>query len=388
MNKSYLTAALIAGAAMLWVASGAVFAPSSEPELSAFEQAALNKPEGLQRVQVMRSHAVPRMREINVAGRTVASREITIRAETESAVTEILVRRGSFVSKGDALISLAVEDRAARLNQAKALVDKRELEFRAAENLSQKSFTSEVSLANAKAELESARAQLAAAELEIERITIRAPFDGVFNRNHVEVGDYVRVGDDIAQMVDLDPVLLIAEVAESAVSQIELGTTASADLLDGTRVSGSVTYVSTVATPETRTFVVEVSVSNTDGKIVDGITATLHLPAQQMFAHSVPPAALTLNEDGAVGVKLVDSTGRVEFAEADASSSSTTSVWLTGLPDTIDIITVGQEFVRVGQQVEPVLVGPNSERTVDPLSRAPSVSNDRGQVARRRGDSQ
>ena len=179
--------------------------PRSEAELSAFEQAARNKPDGLQRVQVIRSHAVLRIREITVAGRTVASRQITIRAETESAVMELVVPRGTSVKKGDTLINLAVEDREARLRKAVALVAKQELEFRAAENLSKKSFTSAVSLANAKAELESARADLATANLEMDRITIRAPFDGVFNMNHVEVGDYLRVGDDVAEMVDLNP---------------------------------------------------------------------------------------------------------------------------------------------------------------------------------------
>ena len=368
MNKSYLLAGAIAGAAGLWIASGLILSPESETELSAFEQAEQNKPEGLQRVQVMRSRAVAMTREIKVAGRTVASRRITIRAETESAVTELVVSRGTAVEMGDPLIKLAVEDRKARLRKATALVAKRELEFRAAENLSKKSFTSEVSLANSKAELESARADLIGAELELKRTTIRAPFDGVFNMNHVEVGDYLRVGDDVAEMIDLDPILLIAEVSESAVGEINTGTQATADLINGTFVKGPVTYVSAVATPETRTFLVEVSVPNPDRSLVDGLTATLRLPAQRILAHSVPPAALTLDDSGTVGVKLVDSDGRVSFAEADVSSSSSDNVWLVGLPEAVSIITVGQEFVRVGQYVELVMIGPNTGAPVDPLS--------------------
>jgi multidrug efflux system membrane fusion protein len=379
MNKSYLIAASIAGAALLWIASGVFFSGPGDVELSAAEQAALAQPEGLQRVQVMPSQAVSRTREIKVAGRTVASRQITIRSETESAVSSLVVPRGTSVRKGDPLITLATEDRAARVTKAKALVAKRELEFRAAENLSKKSFTSEVSLANAKAELESSRAELTAAELELNRITIRAPFDGVFNMNHVEVGDYLRVGDDVAEMVDLDPVLVIAELAESAIGHIRTGTTASAKLITGEVVQGPVTYVSTVATPETRTFLVEVSVPNPDSALIDGLTATLNLPAQTMLAHSVPPAALTLDDSGAVGVKLVNANGRVVFAEAEVSSPATDSIWLTGLPDTVNIITVGQEFVKIGEKVEPVVMTPDFESTEDTVSlRAlPRVGNTR-----------
>ena len=358
MKSSYLTAAIIAAAATLWVASGVLFSSDAEIELSAAEQAALNTPTELQRVQVLRSQAQPRIREIKVSGRTEASRAVTMRAETEGTVAELLVERGTAVAKGEPLIRLALEDRPARVKEAEALVAKRELEFRAAEDLSKKSFTSEVSLANAKAELESARANLESARLELARTTIRAPFDGVFNRNHVEVGNYVRVGDDIADMVDLDPLLLVVELAELSVGEIRKGVPAQAELIDGRPVDGRVTFVSSIASPETRTFTVEVSVDNPDMTLVDGMTATVRLPAQEVMAHRVPPAALTLNDAGAVGIKYVDADGRVVFAEASTSAATADSVWLTGLPDSVDIITIGQEFVSEGQIVQPVLGAP------------------------------
>lgn len=382
MNKSYLIAGGIAAAAVLWVASGAIFSSGPDTELSAIEQANLNQPEGLQRVQVMRSTAQPRVRQIKVAGRTEASRQITLRAETEGVVTEIVVPRGSAVKQGDALVRLAVEDRQARLKKAEAQLAKRELEFRAAENLSKKSFTSEVSLANAKAEMESARADLETAQLELARTVIRAPFDGYFNRNHVEVGDYLRVGDDVAAMVDLDPLLVKAELAELAVSQVTLGNLAKAELIDGREVSGLITFVSNMASPETRTFTVEVSIDNPDRALVDGMTATLHLPAQEVMTHSVPPAALTLDDSGAVGIKLVDSQGRVSFAPVSTASATAESVWLVGLPATVDIITVGQEFVRIGQEVEAVMTPPSDAGLLGSL---PPNSGDRTRLAQSEG---
>lgn len=359
MNKSYLIAGAIAASATLWVASGAIFSGDKEIELSAAEQANLNKPQGLQKVQVIRSRAVTRVREIKVAGRTEASRQITMRSEIEGTVIELVVPRGSVVKKGDALIRFSIDDRKALLAKAQALVAKRKMEFSAAENLSKKSFTSEVSLANAKAELESARADLEAAELDLARTTTRAPFDGVFNRNHAEVGDYLRLGDEVADMVDLDPILVIGELAELTVGDVRTGSIAEADLIDGRKIKGEITFVSSMASPETRTFSVEMSVPNPDGTVIDGMTATLRLPAQEVMAHSVPPAALTLNDSGAVGVKIVDADGRVMFAEVTTSSASTDSVWLTDLPPTVDVITVGQEFVTIGQKVDPVLIDPS-----------------------------
>lgn len=385
MNKSYVIAGGIAAAATLWVASGVVFESEKEIELSAIEQANLNKPEGLQRVQVMRSRAVPRIREIKVAGRTEASRQITMRSEIEGTVTEMVVPRGTIVKQGDPLVRFSIEDRKALLTKSEALLAKRQMEFSASENLSKKSFTSEVSLANAKAELESARAGLRSAELELARTTVRAPFDGVFNRNHTEVGDYLRLGDEIADMVDLDPILVIGELAELAVGEVKAGSKASADLIDGRIVQGEVSFVSSIASPETRTFTVEISVPNPDGAYIDGMTATLRLPAQEVMAHSVPPAALTLGGSGAVGVKVVDSDGIVSFVEVSTSSASAESVWLVGLSPTVEIITVGQEFVTVGQKVEPIIVDTS---IVGPVGSMPSTDLDQTKLAQREGRQQ
>ncbi|NKB43753.1 MAG: efflux RND transporter periplasmic adaptor subunit [Alphaproteobacteria bacterium] len=383
MNKSYIIAGAIAASATLWVASGVIFTANEEVELSAAEQASLNKPEGLQRVQVIRSRAVPRIREIRVAGRTEASRQITMRSEIEGTVIELVVPRGTIVKQGDPLIRFSINDRKALLTKSQALVAKRKMEFSAAENLSKKSFTSEVSLANAKAELESARADLEAAELELARTTVRAPFDGIFNRNHAEVGDYLRLGDEVAEMVDLDPILVIGELAELAVGEVSPGTVAGADLIDGRSIQGEISFVSSKASPETRTFSVEISVPNPDGTIIDGMTATLRLPAQEVMAHSVPPAALTLNDGGAVGVKLVNADRKVLFAEVTTSSASTDSVWLTGLPPIVDIITVGQEFVTIDQKVDPVLIDPS---VVGPVGNAPIAGADQTWLAQSEGE--
>jgi hypothetical protein len=70
------------------------------------------------------------------------------------------------------------------------------------------------------------------------------------------------------------------------------------------------------------------------------------------------------------------------FAEADVSSSSVESIWLTGLPDAVSIITVGQEFVKVGQQVEPVVVGPDTGNSAEPLSHLPSHDKSSTRLAR------
>ena len=85
-----------------------------------------------------------------------------------------------------------------------------------------------------------------------------------------------------------------------------------------------------------------------------GLTAELQLSGPTLSAHDLSPALLTLADDGVVGVKTVNSNNRVEFYPVEIVGSSANGVLVTGLPDLVTVITVGQGFVNVGQQVEPV----------------------------------
>ena len=71
------------------------------------------------------------------------------------------------------------------------------------------------------------------------------------------------------------------------------------------------------------------------------------------MAQKISPSLLTLDADGVVGVKIVDEFNRVVFYPVELAISKPDGVWVTGLPETARIITVGQGYVAVGQEVEP-----------------------------------
>src|SRR5690606_32345323 len=105
----------------------------------------------------------------------------------------------------------------------------------------------------------------------------------------------------------------------------------------------------------TRTFRVELAVPNPDNKLPAGMTAEIRLPAGESEAHFLSPALLSLDEQGNIGVKTVDEHDVVRFHEVEIIRSASDGVWVTGLPDEVTVITVGQGFVAVGEKVEPVL---------------------------------
>ncbi len=93
---------------------------------------------------------------------------------------------------------------------------------------------------------------------------------------------------------------------------------------------------------------------NPEGELPSGVTSEIRIPIKAEKAHFLSPALLSLNDEGVFGVKLVNDDGIVEFHPARIVKSVAAGVWLSGLPDTVRLITVGQGFVRQGDRVKAV----------------------------------
>jgi multidrug efflux system membrane fusion protein len=345
-----LLAAGFLAAAGLWVLSGQ-FGGDSSPATDAVASA----PEP-RSVRVIRSTAVARDEAVLVTGQTAASREVEIRAEIDGRVVELPVDRGKTVAPGDVVVRLATDDRAARLEETKALLRQREIEYTAAKRLNERGYRADTALAEAAALLDAARAAVKRMEVEIANTVIAAPFEGVLETRPVELGSYLKASDPIATVVDLDPLKVVGYVTETDVSGIRAGGPGEARLPSGERLIGTVAFVGAVADQVTRTFRVEIDVPNAGGRVAAGLTAEMRLPVGRAMAHRVSPALLSLADDGRVGVKTVDESGTVRFAPIEVlGNADADTIWVGGLPDQATIISVGHEFVRDGDRVRPVL---------------------------------
>lgn len=300
------------------------------------------------------------VRVVSVNGRTAPARTVELNAETDGRVVATGVKRGDRFSAGSVIVRLDERDRSARLAQAEATVKQREVEYEGRQRLQSESYVSEAQLQEAAALLEAAKAELTRAELDIEYMQIRAPFDGALQERHVEVGDFVASGDPIATIVDDRTIIVSAAVSEYDAKHVTVGGEASAVLATGEDVTGRIRYIAPVADEATRTFTVELEIDNSDGALRAGVSAELKIPAETVFAHRVSPSLLTLDDAGVVGIKVVNEDDVVEFFPADIALSSNEGVYIVGLPAAATIITVGQGFVNPGASVNSV-----SERDVN-----------------------
>lgn len=365
MRSSVIIAAGLAIVAVGWMLSGQFGGdPDGSVEVARADLASpgADAPAdggALAAVRVVQSRARPRERVLIVSGRTEPSREVELRAETYGRVAEVLAEKGRHVEAGEVLLRLAIDIRAAHLTEAEALLRQREIEFAAAEELKTKGFRSDTSVAAAQALLDGARAAVQQIRIEIAHTRITAPFAGYVWRNRAELGAYVKTGDTLGAIVDLDPVLVVGYATEHEINLLRLGAVGRAKLIDGTVVEGIVSYISAKADPQTRTYRFELDVPNEDGAIRGGLTAEISIPLTRNMAHLVSPAVLTLGADGTIGVKTVNLQQIVEFKPVTILSDTLDGVWLGGLPADVSVITVGQEFVVAGERVRPVeMAGP------------------------------
>lgn len=369
------------------------------------------------KVVVQRSQA----REIDSAvilrGQTEAARQVEVRAETTATVVSDPLRKGAFVEQGQLLCELdpgtrrasleeararlsemqarkseaasRVPEAEARLTEARAVLDEALTNQNVARRLSEDGFAAETRVKNADAAvaaarasieaalsgvtaaeagieaadaaIESAAASIAAAEKEIERLQIRAPFAGLLESDTAELGSLLQAGGLCGTVIQLDPIKLVAFVPETEVERVKVGAMAGARLAAGAEVGGAVTFLSRSADQTTRTFRVEIEVPNPNLAIRDGQTAEIIVSADADLAHLLPASALTLDDNGTLGLRTLDSAGIVGFNPVRILRDTQQGVWLAGLPERTDVIVVGQEFVRAGVSATPTYVDAGAE---------------------------
>lgn len=333
-------------------------------------------------------------------GETEAARQVDVRSETSAIVISEPLRKGTRVEAGDAMCVLdpgtrgagleeararlsearsRVPEAEARVEEARARLQEAEINQNAASRLGKDGFASQTRVAGADAAtaaakagvtsatsglsaarsgIEAATAEVAKAEKEIERLVISAPFSGLLESDTAELGSLLQPGALCATVIQLDPIKLVGFVPETEVNHVKLGAQAGARLAAGGReVIGQVTFLSRSADTQTRTFRAEIEVPNPDQSIRDGQTVEIIIASAGVKAHLIPQSALTLNDEGSLGVRLVDADAVVAFAPVSIMRDTAKGVWVTGLPETADVIVVGQEYVTAGVIVAPTWEG-------------------------------
>ena len=291
---------------------------------------------------------------LTIRGRTEADKIVMLKPKTTSTIVET-IDKGSFVKKDEVICKLDDENRTAALNEAEASKNKAQLQYDAIKTLSDEGYRSENAVATADAALKGSIARVEMALNELNNVLIKAPFNGFIEDVYLEIGDLITPASPCAKIMRLDPMVITGEVTEKNVDQIKIGQKVSINLIDATSLTGSISYVSKSANPSTRTYKIEATVNNKDGRIREGLSADMLVPLREVFAHLIPSYLISLNDEGELGVKvLIDK--EVNFLKIQIVEDTMDGLWVTGLPKKATVITVGQEYVINGQIVNAEIV--------------------------------
>lgn len=293
-------------------------------------------------------------RAIRISGHTLSDKRSDLAVRTGGVIEELPVKQGDWIDAGDLVLSLETEGKAAAVETARQLLVQREAELAATEALVKRGTLPSMRADEARSAIAAARSQLETAQAELDRNRVLAPFSGYVDRVNVEQGSSVMQGAQIATLISIDPILATGEISEHDLHFVKIGDSADVRLVDGTTLKGSLRYISREATPQTRTFPLEIAISNPDGKIPAGMTAEITLHGQPVSAVILPRSVVTLSADGDLGIRILNADDTVAFIPIDLIDDTPHGLVLGGIPENSRIIVAGQDLVTDGEKVNAV----------------------------------
>ena len=338
---------------------------------------------------------------IELQGQTIHNKKIDVKSQTSGNIDKIKFKRGDKVSADSEMITISLEDRNEKLSSAKKDLDRLtkelvlneknrdnllrqnaerielyEIEYASAKQLIDKGLSSksklslasfnlanakadkedidikfESTLANLEAQISNVKSVLKNIKLDVEKTSIKAPFDGIISEKMVEKTEFISVGSPLFTIIDLDPIKIEGYLSESDVNKVSVGTKALIEDSNGIKKNGIISFISPSAEKSTRTFEITIKADNKDLTYKSGITTKIIIKGSELKAHKIPPSILTLLDDGTVGVKAVDSENKVTFYPTKTIKDTIDGMWVSGLPETVNLIVSGQEYISIGEKI-------------------------------------
>lgn len=210
---------------------------------------------------------------LTAIGTVAAVRGVAVSADLAGIVDRIQFESGQSVHEGDVLVVLDTRQERAQLAAAEAQRDLSKLNYARLEGLLNEHVVSQAEFDRAAADQRQGEARVGEISAAIERKTIRAPFTGVLGIRHVNLGQYLSGGDEVATLQSLNPIYVNFAVPQQALAQVRVGRVlrVAADELAGVRFSGSVTAVDSVVDESTRNVQAQATLANPQGKLHPGM---------------------------------------------------------------------------------------------------------------------
>ena len=292
--------------------------------------------------------------KINLPAEVAAYEDLWVKAEVRGQVVKILVDEGQTVKKGQIFIQLDDRDYRTRLARIEANYKLTKLDYDRIAALAKKKVVGAAKLDEIEAQLKDVTAQLSEAQLALSRTKITAPIGGRLNEIKAKLGNFIDVGDPVAQILQFDKVKVTVGVPESDVAAIFDLEEAEViiEALQKLRVKGRKIFLSRQPRTLARLYDLELMVPNPDGRILPGMFARVEL-VKRVFNRALAVPLYAVITQGDERFVFIEKDGRARRRNIELGILVDWQVQVTsGLKAGERVIVVGHRFLDSGQPVE------------------------------------
>jgi len=282
-----------------------------------------------------------------------------ISAETNGLIKKIHVREGQRVKNGQLLVTLNSSVLLNNISELKKSLELAETMYEKQKRLYEQGVGKEVEYLQAKNQKESLEAKLRTINAQLAMSKIRAPFSGIVDKIDVKQGELASPARPIIQMVNLNRIVIKADIAERYIPVITEGRDAkvTVNAYPGLEFDTKVVRTSNIIDPTNRTFVAEVRVDNPEKKIKPNMVCELHLTDYSGKEILVPSNIIQNDKNGKYIYAVIEDDGKFKAQKKYISTGFTIgsmTVAEEGIEEGDRIITDGSNLVSNGIEVSVV----------------------------------
>lgn len=288
----------------------------------------------------------PLEEKIPLVGSLQPKEDIRVLSETDARIEKIGFQPGQIVEAGTVLFELDNRRQQALLAEGQAKLALAKSELKRGEELLASNTIPEQEIERLRATALGAEAQIKLLQAEIEDTVIKAPFRGSLSDRHVSVGQFVRRGEELAQLLQTDPLELVFQVPERYAGQISLGQKIQLGIAayPGEIFEGAVGYISPKLDETSRTLLVKVFLENPDGRLKSGMFGSVELRFRAKDDALILPQTAVLNDADFIYVVGVGADKKAAFRPVK------TGLQLAGQVEILEGLVEGDIVVVEGYQ--------------------------------------
>lgn len=292
--------------------------------------------------------------EVTAVGTLRADETVMVRPEIAGRVETIHFREGQKVRQGETLVTLDQEEYQAQLASSAAQLALEQSSYRRLQDMDRQQLASQQNLDEAKAKLDTARAQQELNRVRLSKTVIRAPFDGMIGLRKISPGAYVKPGDDIVALESLGAMKLDFRVPETYLARLAVDQRLAArvDAYPEQSFEGTIYAIEPALDEETRTVLLRARLPNPHNQLRPGLFARVSLILERREnALVVPEQAIVPVGQTTFVYRVVDGKAVMTPVKLGLRRPGLVEI-LEGLSAGDQVVTDGQLKIRDGAAVQ------------------------------------